>query len=37
MDPQEFLLLIMKRLREQTSYFFIRQIRKEDLSKFAIA
>ena len=36
MDSQEFLLLIMKRLRGQASYFFIRQIRKEDLFKFAI-
>ena len=36
MDSQEFLLLIMKRLRGQVSYFFIRQIRKEDLYKFAI-
>ena len=36
MDSQEFLLLIMKRLRGQVSYFFIRQIRKEDLFKFAI-
>lgn len=36
MDSQEFLLLIMKRLRGQVSYFFIRQIRKVDLFKFAI-
>ena len=37
MDSQEILLLIMKRLRKRVCYFFIRQIRKEDLFKLAIA
>lgn len=37
MDSQEILLLIMKRLRKRGCYFFIRQIRKEDLFKLAIA
>ena len=37
MDSQEILILIMKRLRKRVCYFFIRQIRKEDLFKLAIA
>ncbi|OUP56322.1 hypothetical protein B5F14_09825 [Faecalitalea cylindroides] len=37
MDSQEILLLIIKRLRKRVCYFFIRQIRKEDLFKLAIA
>lgn len=37
MDSQELLRLIMCRLRKTVNYFYIRQIRKESLFKFAIA